>query len=156
MLALLRSGLERVREAVQCQPAGNAWTGRLKPCDCHRSERYWGLGGHPPDCERVEDGAERQVRETPAAFVVEWKRTITWRCRGCGHEWTQHTGVTVERDVRWKEDEDGPPECPECETNERVREYEGQGGHTCDGCGMVFSAGGSGVTILGPRPEVVD
>ena len=87
------------------------WYGRLKPCSCSRSDRYWGLHGHPPECERVNDGAERTTTETDAAFVVEWQRTITWRCRGCGECFQQHTGVTVERDVRWKRPE--AEQCPE-------------------------------------------
>lgn len=81
------------------------WYGRLKPCDCPRRDAYWGLASHPPKCERVDDGAETDVQETDAAYVVEWKRTITWRCTGCGEQFTQHTGVTVERDVHWKDED---------------------------------------------------
>lgn len=98
-------------EKWRCSPAGNAWTGRLKPCDCPRSERYWGLGGHPPDATQVDDGARRVETETEAATVVEWKATRTWRCRNCGECWQQHLPVVVERDVQWHEDTSEA--CPE-------------------------------------------
>lgn len=47
-------------------------------------------------------------------------------------------------------------DCPFCEDGSEVRLYDGRhGSHTCDGCGVVFTPGGAGVTISGPRPEVV-
>lgn len=97
------------------------WYGRLKPCDCPRTDRYWGLQSHPPECVRVNDGAEQVEQETDAARVLEWQRTITWRCRNCGEQFTQHTGVAIQRVVEF---EDGTVE-RDPTAFERVNEVDG-------------------------------
>lgn len=100
--------LERVRQWLEDR---GVWYGRMKPCDCPRSERYWGLNTHPPECVRVDDGARRTERETEAARIVEWKATRTWRCRNCGECFQQEMGAVVERDVEWKQPQG--EQCPE-------------------------------------------
>ena len=98
--------LERVRQWLE---DSGWWYGRLKPCDCPRDERYWGLAGHPPDSSMVNSGARREVRETDAARIVEWKATRTWRCRECGECWQEDLSAVVERNVVW-----GTPEAEQC------------------------------------------
>lgn len=84
------------------------WYGRMKPCSCPRSERYWGLSTWPSECQRMDDAAEPHHFETDAAHVTEWVRTIQWRCQNCGDTFTQRTGVVVERDVEWKDGQETP------------------------------------------------
>lgn len=100
--------LERVRAWLERR---GWWYGRMKPCSCPRSERYWGLYTHPQNSTQVDDGARRVEHETDAATVVEWKATRTWRCRECGDCWQEDLGAVLERDVQWHE---GTSEaCPE-------------------------------------------
>lgn len=86
--------VERFRDWLE---ARGWWYGRLKPCDCPRSERYWGLATHPSGCEHTATRAEPTTRETNAAVVTEFKRVDTYRCRECGVEFGHPTGVTVGR-----------------------------------------------------------
>ena len=44
------------------------------------------------------------------------------------------------------------PTCPECESAEQVRPLHSGRRHTCDGCGLIFTANGPTATVHGPRP----
>lgn len=43
-------------------------------------------------------------------------------------------------------------DCPNCETDDAVRDM--RSGHrlTCDGCGLVFNSRGAATVVEGPRP----
>lgn len=47
-------------------------------------------------------------------------------------------------------------DCPNCVDGGDTRPYEGpHGATTCEDCGVVFTRGGGGVTVAGPRPDYV-
>jgi hypothetical protein len=73
------------------------WYGRLKPCDCPRDERYWGLATTPQATDDLGAEYEPETRETTAATVTEWYVVRWFRCRECGVRFREETDIVAAR-----------------------------------------------------------
>lgn len=76
---------------------------RSKPCGCEYPNGWHSAG--VPQAECINDSAREETRETEAAIITEWILVREFRCYECGDTFERETGMVVERDIKWKDEE---------------------------------------------------